>query len=359
MAASPLSARHHMYHAIAPNRHELLVWGGVTVGAITVSDGARYNWDTNTWTTMAASPLAARAYGRGVWTGTEFFVWGGDDGFGNRFDDGALYNPATNTWRSTVSSGRPSTRAGFHAYWTGTEVLIYGGQDGGTIRQSGGLYNPSTNAWRSIPVRGTSAVRDASMWTGSQLVVWGGSGTTCAGAVGTGSAYVPGGAWASINGTGAPPARWFATNPYCPYEAWQTVAMGATREMFVWGGQTGPMTYTNTGARYQRIADSWRSIAAPPAAVAGGAELPILVWTGTLVLGWSPSVMITGLSVPQNVVFTYDPAADAWSASTPAGAPPVIADGAAFGWSGTELIVWGGRNGLGASSAQGGRLSPP
>ncbi len=306
---------------------------------------------------MAPSPLSARAYGRGVWTGTEFFVWGGDDG--GRFDDGALYNPATNTWRDVATDGRPSARAGFHAYWIGAEVLVYGGEDGGTIRQSGGLFNPATDTWRAVPTRPTAALHDASIWTGSQLVVWGGSGSGCAGAIGTGSAFVPGGAWSSISMSGAPSGRWFTTIPNCPAEAWQTVAMGATQEMFVWGGHTGPTTYSNTGARYQRIANAWRSIAAPPAGIVGGAELPMVVWTGTVVLGWSPSVMVAAVSVPQNVVFTYDPAADVWSASTPVGAPQVIADGAASGWSGTEFIVWGGRTALGVSSGQGGRLAPP
>jgi hypothetical protein len=79
------------------------------------------------------------------------------------------------------------------------------------------------------------------------------------------------------------------------------------------------------------------------------------VWTGSRILGWSEA---TAAATPINVVYTYDPVANTWTQSVPAGAPPAVFEGAAFGWTGNELIVWGGRTSASAFSNQGGRYAP-
>src|SRR6185312_2994233 len=42
-------------------------------------------------------------------------------------DDGAGYDPATDTWRPIAAAGAPSGRANQTAVWTGTQMLVWGG----------------------------------------------------------------------------------------------------------------------------------------------------------------------------------------------------------------------------------------
>lgn len=349
-----------MFFAVAQGRHEFYVWGGQNFAGTPTyfGDGARYNWDTNTWTMLPVAPLTARSLGVGVWTGQEFFVWGGR-GSTNAFSDGALYNPTTNTWRTVATAGGvPSARSGYHGYWTGSEVLVFGGEDTGTIRADGGLYNPATNTWRGIPGRPAVRTREASVWNGTEFVIWGGT-SDCSGGDNSGHALAPGGAWTSIQSSNRPSSRWFTPMVFCTRAAWQTAWIPGTREMFVWGGVRGGTSYAFDGRRYRRSSDSWINVAAAPAAVSGGAFLPVLVGAGSRVIGWSP-VSWSGISnVPANVVFVYDASTDTWTTSTPAGAPTPVTSGAAFGWTGVELIVWGGRTGTATVSNVGGRLVTP
>jgi hypothetical protein len=83
-----------------------------------------------------------------VWTGTEMIVWGGitfDGGLnGDALGDGARYDPSTDTWRTMSTIGSPTARFRAGAVWTGIELLIWGGdsllssilsrQAGATIR---------------------------------------------------------------------------------------------------------------------------------------------------------------------------------------------------------------------------------
>jgi hypothetical protein len=58
-------------------------------------DGAAYDPAADRWDPLPASPLAARARARAVWTGREFVVWGGEADYSHRADfaDGAAYTP--------------------------------------------------------------------------------------------------------------------------------------------------------------------------------------------------------------------------------------------------------------------------
>src|SRR4029077_5520206 len=88
---------------------------------------------------------------------------------------GGRYNPTTNSWTATSTANAPTGRDNHTAVWTGSEMIVWGGEDGSYFN-TGGRYNPITDNWRgtstiNAPLR--RAVHTA-VWTGSEMIVWGG-----------------------------------------------------------------------------------------------------------------------------------------------------------------------------------------
>ena len=42
---------------------------------------------------------------------------------------GGRYNPSTNSWQATSTANAPGPRQDHTAVWTGTEMIVWGGQD--------------------------------------------------------------------------------------------------------------------------------------------------------------------------------------------------------------------------------------
>ncbi len=63
----------------------------------------------------------------------------------------------------------PFPRTGHHAIWTGSEMIIWGGSG----YTSGGLYDPATDSWSrmSLPETGMETF-DTAVWTGTEMIVW-------------------------------------------------------------------------------------------------------------------------------------------------------------------------------------------
>ena len=53
------------------------------------------------------------------------------------------------TWTPTNLTGAPDARASHTAVWTGSEMIVWGGYgcDGNCVLNTGGRYNPSTDSW--------------------------------------------------------------------------------------------------------------------------------------------------------------------------------------------------------------------
>lgn len=173
------------------------VWGAQ--GFLT--DGARYNPFTDTWTPMAASPLSGRLDERAVWSDREVIIWGGTQRFEGlgQLGDGAAYDPVSDSWR--VLSPAPLTgRYGHGAVWTGRQMIVWGGSDEITgdnlpgLLQDGASYDPASNAWTPLPPSPLAArYGQVAVWTGEELIVWGGCCKSVFGADGfrDGAAYRP------------------------------------------------------------------------------------------------------------------------------------------------------------------------
>jgi N-acetylneuraminic acid mutarotase len=92
------------------------------------------------------------------------------------FRDAAAYNPATRSWRRLPSL--PEPRTGATVTWNGREVLVVGGQGRFSNEArpygDGVAYNPASNRWRRLPAMDTGRIGHTAVWTGRQLLVWGG-----------------------------------------------------------------------------------------------------------------------------------------------------------------------------------------
>ncbi len=113
-----------------------------------------------------------------VWTGSEMIVWGG---WSNPtvYGDGGRFSPATGAWSALTNTSAPVARRGHSAVWTGARMIVWGGDDSGpgpVLFNNGGLYDPTSNSWTAVSTTGAPAARSfhAAVWTGSEMIVWGG-----------------------------------------------------------------------------------------------------------------------------------------------------------------------------------------
>ena len=238
----------------------------------------------------------------------------------------AIANPSGScsdeTWTTISTTNAPAARASHTAVWTGSEMIVWGGY-GGSYLNTGGRYDPSTDTWAAISTINAPAPRggNTAVWTGGEMIVWGGDDGL---SVNTGGKYNPAtDTWTATNTATAPLGRIFHT------------AVWDGSEMIVWGGWN--EVELRTGGRYNPGTDSWAatSITSAPsarynhAAVWAGSEM--IVWSG-----WNGSNSF-------NTGGKYNPGTDGWTAISITNAPIARYDHTAV-WTGNEVIVWGGRN---------------
>src|SRR4029453_16803892 len=78
----------------------------------------------------------------------------------------------------TATPGPPRPRAGQTVVWTGSEMIIWGGGTSsfGPFFNTGGRYNPSTDSWSATSTSSAPGARGyhTAVWTGSEMIIWGG-----------------------------------------------------------------------------------------------------------------------------------------------------------------------------------------
>ena len=102
-------------------------------------------------------------------------VWGGNGG--HLLNTGGRYNPSTDSWTATSLTNAPTARVSHTAVWTGSEMIVWGGIDNGSsVLNTGGRYNPSTDSWTATSTTNAPTGRElhTAVWTGSEMIVWGG-----------------------------------------------------------------------------------------------------------------------------------------------------------------------------------------
>src|SRR5205823_3770802 len=130
-------------------------------------------------------------------------------------------------WAATSTTNAPTPRQLHTAIWTGSEMIVWGGWDGFEDLNTGGLYNPTTNTWTVAGTTDAPIAREShtAVWTGSEMIVWGGWSVDSQINLNTGGRYDPAtNSWAATGTTNAPDGRSSHT------------AVWTGSEMVIWGG---------------------------------------------------------------------------------------------------------------------------
>src|SRR5882762_9011986 len=220
---------------------EMIIWGGF-VPIHTVNDGGRYNPATDSWTaTSTINAPSARSGHTAIWTGSEMIVWGGvHDRLDDYLNTGGRYDPTTDSWTPTSTTNTPLARYGHTAVWTGSEMIVWGGYNFNQLN-TGGRYDPVADSWTATTTTNAPLAREShtAIWTESEMIVWGGylfDGNSHF--LNTGGRYNPTtNSWTGTSTTNAPTGRRSHT------------AIWTGNEMVVWGGDEGN-NRVNTGGRY-------------------------------------------------------------------------------------------------------------
>ena len=364
--------------------NEVIAWGGYGSGV-----GGLYNPANDSWRPMAPNGHNVSNPARLVWNGTELIV-------AATFDDPLLgYDPRTDTWRE-IGVGA-SFRRGATVVWTGTLLIGWGGSDGGGSPRNQGarvdivrgietptgtnggpgnwetsmlatptgaliwdgshpteIYDFVLDAWRTID----APVFGGAIWTGSE-VIWGDS-------TSGGRLDVVDDSWRSLP-PGAP-----ATSPVLVWtgdeaifwsttggamldplsDSWVSIPGYAVSGTSVWAGGKLIVYRPGGGASFDVPSSTWRPISTAGAPAASG---PVVVSTGSEMVVW-------GGRLPGNSTNTggvYNPTTDTWRATTLVNAPSARRFSAG-GWTGHEMLVWGGNAADGGEGGwnTGGRYDP-
>src|SRR4030095_13917042 len=105
--------------------------------------------DTTSWAGFTGTDTPyARGDATGLWTGQALVVWGGFSfATGQYLRDGALFNPTTNAWTAMPTVGAPAALYS-PPVWTGSEMILWGGSiENSTYTNTGARFDPLTNTW--------------------------------------------------------------------------------------------------------------------------------------------------------------------------------------------------------------------
>jgi N-acetylneuraminic acid mutarotase len=246
-------------------------------------------------------------------------------------------------WMATPTQGMGRDR--HTIVWTGAEMIVWGGEVGlAAFTNTGARYRPSIDSWAATTTTNAPNNRAdlTAVWTGTEMIVWGGD--TPGVWFNTGGRYNPAAdTWTATSTANAPQARQNQT------------AVWTGREMVVWGGlfydPPNVPHYVNTGGRYNPTTDSWA--ATNTANAPQGRDSHTAVWTGTEMIVWGGGI---ANSQWVNTGGRYNPATDSWAPTSLLTAPLARAHHTAV-WTGNEMVMWGGFT-FSNQTDTGGRYNP-
>ena len=190
-------------------------------------------------------------------------------------------------------SGRIDTAA----VWTGTEMIVWGGLlTDGTRADDGAAFNLADGTWRTIaPAPLSRRQIPAMVWTGTEVLVWGGF-------VGDDVRAYDGAAYNPTTDT-------WRLLPTIPFD----MSGGVNILSMVWTGDEAVIVGGATTAAYNPVTNSWRLLADPP-----DFGYPA-IWTGDSII----------VRASDERMMRYDVAADSWDVvDIPASAALVSVPGA-------------------------------
>ena len=156
---------------------------------------ARLDLDTREWHRLPGSGIADDgcecwiASGDRVVSPSWRTVDGGPDDYYDRpYPTGGVLDVATETWSDLTPPPAPEREAS----GSGPSIARgYWGPAGAWVAAGNWLYSPSTGAWNPLPPTPDAARDRAAVWTGHEIITWGGSNEGYTGQVATGASYTP------------------------------------------------------------------------------------------------------------------------------------------------------------------------
>jgi N-acetylneuraminic acid mutarotase len=236
-----------VHHTAVWTGSQMIVWGGYNYTNGRFNTGGRYDPSTDSWTaTSTINAPEARWDHNAEWAGSEMVVWGGTNET-IYLNTGAKYNPTDDTWTPTSTANAPLGRVGHTAIWSGSEMMVWGGTDSTfNDTNTGGRYNPTADSWTATSAVNAPSPRDslAAVWIGSEMIVWGG--VFCC----PGVEFNTGGRYNAGTDSWTPTST--ANAPFPRYSLQQlNFAVWTGSEMIVWGGYNHTYNlFFNTGGRY-------------------------------------------------------------------------------------------------------------
>lgn len=304
---------------------ELIVVGGAPAGAGPHREAAAYDPVRMSWRSLSPPPHEVLDHwGRAHWTGREVIVFGLDD---STHDPGSsprlAYDPATDRWREFPAAPLRDVTSSRSA-WTGRELLVLATPRTGGA-PVGAAYDPAADRWRTIAAFPLAGDRygPSTVWTGEELLVWGGHGSQ-------------GGP-----GTQEPPPRPEGGAAYDPArDRWRVldVAPGALElHPTAWTGREILAMAGDDPLQVHAISADLRSVRRLADAPAGATRGENPVWTG------AELILVGGRSdTDRPVAVAFDPRANRWRELPDPGLKAERAQ--VIAWAGSEVVVVGGRS---------------
>ncbi len=321
------------YHTAVWTGSKMIVWGGIpSLGAPPLNSGGVYDPTNHTWTpTSTTGAPSGRHSHTAVWTGSKMIVWGGYATTALAMG-GAAYDPETDTWTALPTMGEPTARFRHTAVWSGERMLIFGGAVNVTTISQGASFDPATNTWANLPTMGQPSTRakHTALWAGDRMIIWGGYDNVDW--LWTGSSYLP-----ATN-------MWNGTMPItnAPEVREQHSAVWTGSRMLVWGGWNGGQ-YLNTGGVFDPIPKTWTMSTSTAGAPSGRVENSA-VWTGTTMVIWGGcGGDLCATMAADGGIYTPDASGGSWIDIPAVSAMPGRHRHTTV-WTGSKMIVWGGRD---------------
>ena len=259
-----------------------------------------------------------------IWDGTEFVV-----DIGNGYE---AYNPASRTWQTLPAP--PSNRTDPFAVWTGNQLLVFGGAGGDTYPATapeidGEAFTPRTNTWTPIaPMPSAFLTKNlvgGAVWTGSQAVLWATDGTDELVA----NYHPASNSWRMLPASGMPVGNGSAVQVFwtgTKVLVWKSTPVGYPVPNFAYGGLLDPAT------------GSWTAVAPPPEVLGGYGDA--VTWTSDGLFVWSGQASSTDSEL-YGTGAIYDPDTNSWSVLPTS--PLADRVGATAIWTGEQVLVFGGK----------------
>ena len=158
--------------------------------------------------------------------------------------------------QTSIGANVPVGRSDHTAVWTGSEMIIWGGgQPGQDFQNTGGRYTPATDSWAMTSNGATvpsARMFHTAVWTGDEMIVWGGTGPGSARYLKTGVAATPR-QTPGCRLRSEPTSRWsdVGTRRSGPVKRW---SFGAATSAPI-----DPARDLNSGGRYKPSTDTWES----------------------------------------------------------------------------------------------------